>query len=251
MPTVPTTDSPTRGLRGLAERANPAFAAAVVVLPIAALTAATTTKNLVALTYVHVMAAVLWTGIDLFMGAVLGPVLGGTSPETRSRFFRTFTPKMTFLMPSIAVVTIAGGITLARWLGQFPNAAPWLALLTLATLVPVVTLIGYQFDALTDRRTLTTLAVVLGGSLAGLWTTLGQFAMLNHWILAALGIVTLLSVLGFGVLLPGEVRIFREIVSAEPDEELIGAIGMRNAKLAGIQGLLQLSIVFVMVNIRL
>jgi len=93
--------------------------------------------------------------------------------------------------------------------------------------------------------------VVLVGSLAGLWTTLEEFAMLDHWILAALVVVALLSVLGFGVLLPGEVRIYREIVSVNPDEELIGAIGMRNAKLAGIQGVLQLSIVFVMVNIRL
>ena len=251
MATANTVDAPTRGLRGLAERANPAFAAAVVVIPVAALAAATTSKNLVALSYVHVTAAVLWTGIDLFMGAVLGPVLGGTSPETRARFFRKFTPKMTFLMPSIALVTIAGGITLARWLGQFPNAAPWLALLTLGTLAPVVALAGYQFDALTDRRTLAALAVVTVGSLVWFWTTLDQFAMLDHWIVAALGIVTLLSVLGFGVLLPGEVRIYREIVSANPDEELIGDIGMRNAKLAGIQGLLQLSIVFVMVNIRL
>jgi len=239
------------GLGGLVELANPAFAAAVVLIPIAALAAATAAKNLVALTYVHVMAAVLWTGIDLFMGAVLGPVLGGTSPETRARFFRKFTPKMTFLMPSVALVTIAGGITLARWLGQFPNPDPWLALLTLGSLAPVVALVGYQFDALTDRRTLGVLAVVVVGSLGWLLGTLDQFAMLDHWVLATLVIVTLLSVLGFGVLLPGEVRIFREIVSENPDEELIGDIGMRNAKLAGIQGLLQLSIVFVMVNIRL
>jgi hypothetical protein len=197
------------------------------------------------------MAAVLWTGIDLFMGAVLGPVLGGTTPETRSRFFRKFTPKMTFLMPSIALVTVAGGIILAQWLGQFPNAAPWLALLTLATLTPVIALVGCEFDALTDRRTLAVLTAVLVGSLAWLWSTLSKLLMLNPWILAALGIVTLLSVLGFGLLLPGELRIFREIVSENPDEEVIGAIGMRNAKLAGIQGLLQLSIVFVMVNIRL
>lgn len=251
MATAPSPDTGARGLRGLADRANPAFAAAVVVLPVAALVGAVTSKNLVALTYVHVMAAVLWTGIDLFMGAVLGPVLGGTSPETRSRFFRKFTPKMTFLMPVMALVTIGGGITLAQWLGKFPNPAPWFALLTLATLGPVVPLIGAQFGALRDRRTVGAFVVVVGASAAWLASTAGQLVMLNHWILAALGIVTLLSVLGFGVLLPGELRIYREIVSAEPDEALIGEIGMRNAKLSGIQGLLQLSIVFVMVNIRL
>ncbi|MEF8799429.1 MAG: hypothetical protein V5A38_08305 [Halolamina sp.] len=104
---------------------------------------------------------------------------------------------------------------------------------------------------LADRANPVFAAAVVVGSLAWLWSTLSKLVMLNPWILAALGIVTLLSVLGFGLLLPGELRIFREIVSENPDEEVIGAIGMRNAKLAGIQGLLQLSIVFVMVNIRL
>jgi hypothetical protein len=74
--------------------------------------------------------------------------------------------------------------------------------------------------------------------------------MTTHAIAAALGIVTLLSVLGFGVLLPGEIRMYLEMTSATPDEELIGAIGMRNAKLAGVQGVLQLAIVFVIVYVR-
>jgi hypothetical protein len=240
----------TRGLRGLANQANPAFAAGVVVVPILALAATLVTNDVRHLTYVHVMAGVLWTGIDLFMGLIIGPVVGGMDPERRAGFFRRFTPKMTFLMPVLSAVTVVGGIVLAQRLGYFPNADPWLAIMTAAVLVPVVVLVGLQFDALTDRRTLAVLGVVVVGSAAWLFATLPSLTVADPWILAALGIVTLLSVVGFGVILPGEIRIYRQLTSAEPDIDLIGELGVRNAKLGGVQGVMQLTIVFVMVNIR-
>jgi hypothetical protein len=243
-------DRPTRGLRGLANQANPAFAGGAVAVPLLALAATLATNDVRHLTYVHVMAGILWTGIDLFMGLIVGPVVGGMDPERRAGFFRRFTPKMTFLMPVLATVTIVGGIVLSQRLGHFPNADPWLAIMSAATLVPVVALIGSQFDALWDRRTLAALGVVTVASLAGLAVTLPSLTMADPWILAALGIVTLLSVVGFGVILPGEIRIYRQLTSADPDVELIGELGLRNARLAGVQGVMQLTIVFVMVNIR-
>ena len=245
-----TVDTPEWGIGGLAEQANKAFAVGAVVVPLAALAAALVSGNVRTLTYVHVMAGVLWTGIDLFMGLVLGPVLGGQEPEARADFFSSFTPKMTFLMPTLAAVTISGGILLALRLGKFPNADPWLALMTAATLIPVVLLVGTQFGALTDPKTLVALALAVVGSGAYLATALPQFAMTSWWIVAALAIVTVLSVQGFGVILPGEIRIYRQVVSENPDVDLISDIGMRNAKLGGLQGLMQLAIVFVMVGIR-
>ena len=239
-----------RGVRGLANQANPAFAAAVVAVPLLALAAALTTGDLRTLTYVHVMAGVLWTGIDLFMGVVLGPVLGGMENERRAGFFRTFTPKMTFLMPTLATVTISGGIVLAIRLGKFPNPDPWLALMTAAVAVPTVLLVAVQFDALTDARTLAVLAFAVVGSGAYLVTALPSFAMTDPWIVAALAVVTLLTYVGFGVLLPGEIKIYRQIVSDSPDADVIARIGMRNAKLSGVQGALQLAIIYVMVQIR-
>ena len=241
---------PSRGIRGLAGQANPAFAGGAVAVPIVALAAALVSNDVRHLTYVHVMTGVLWTGIDLFIGLIVGPVIGGMDPEARAGFFRRFTPKMTFLMPVLATVTIVGGIVLARRLGHFPNADPWLALMSAATLVPVVVLVGSQFDALTDPRTLAVLGAVIVASGAGVFVTLPSLTMVDPWILAALGIVTLLTIVGFGVILPGEIRIYRQLTSAEPDIDLIGAIGMRNAKLGGVQGLMQLTIVFVMVNLR-
>lgn len=196
------------------------------------------------------MAGVLWTGIDLFMGLVLGPVLGGLGEEARAAVFRRFTPKMTFLVPSLAIVTIVGGVTLATRIGAFPHADPWIALTSTAMVVPDLLLIGRQFRAFRDRRWLAVAALAGVGHAAWLVDALPGFAMTAPEIVAAPVVAGLLSVIGFGVLLPGEVRRYLETVSDDPDAGLIGRIGMRNARLAAVQGVLQLVIVLVMGHVR-
>lgn len=237
-------------VRGMGTRANPAFAVGAVAIPLALFAYALTLGTIEQHTYVHVMAGVLWTGIDLFMAMVLGPVLGGLAVEERSTVFQRFTPKMTFLMPSLALVTIAGGITLALRLDIFPHAQPWLAILTAATLLPALLLIGWQFDALGDRRWLAVFAIAFVGTGAYLGLTLPNFAMTRPVLVVTLAIITVLSVVGFGVLLPGEVRMYLEMRSGDPDPNLISTIGMRNARLSGIQGLFQLGIIAAMVYLR-
>ncbi|PSP98751.1 hypothetical protein BRC89_07520 [Halobacteriales archaeon QS_4_70_19] len=234
----------------MGSRANPAFAAGAVAVPVLALAYVVTMGTVRQHTYVHVMAGVLWTGIDLFMAAVLGPVLGGLDVEARADVFQRFTPKMTFLMPMLALVTIVGGITLALRLGRFPNADPWLAIMNAAIVVPALLLIGYQFRAFDDRRWQAVFAVATVASVAYLAVTLPGFAMTSPVVAVSLGLVVVLSVLGFGVLLPGEVLMYTEMTSADPNTRRIADIGMRNAKLAGVQGLFQLTIVFVMVSLR-
>jgi len=234
----------------MGRRANPAFAVGVVAVPVALLGYAVTAAPVRHHTYVHVMAGVLWTGIDLFMALVLGPVLGGLGVEERASVFRRFTPKMAFLMPALALVTIAAGIALALRLGYFPNADPWLALFTGASLLPTLALIGWQFDAFDDRRWQAAFALTLLGSGAYLAVALPEFAATRPSIVLALAIVAALSVVGFGVLMPGEVRLYLETTSSSPDPEVISAIGMRNAKLSGVQGALQLAVVAVMVALR-
>jgi hypothetical protein len=231
-------------------RANPAFAVGAVVVPLAALGYAIASAPIVQHIYVHVMAGVLWTGIDLFMAMVLGPVLGGLSVESRASVFERLTPKLAFLLPSLALVTIAGGITLADRLGVFPHAGPWTALFTLASTVPALLLLGWQFDALDDPRWLVAFAVALLGGGGYLATTASAFGATSLTILAALAIVTVLTVVGFGVLLPGEVRIYLQLASSDPDPEVISRIGMRNARLSGLQGGFQLAVVVVMVYLR-
>lgn len=238
-------------ISGLGRRANPAFAVGVVVVPLAALAYAVAAATVQVHTYVHVMAGVLWTGIDLFMALVLGPVVGSLDVDDRADVFARLTPKMSFLLPSLATVTIAGGITLAlRLPAIFDNPHVWLALFTAVTLVPTLLLVGWQFDAFRDWRWQAWFGVVLLVSGAYLATTLPDFAWTEPVFVVALAIVAGLSITGFGVLMPGEVRMYREMISANPDAQLIGDIGMRNAKLAGLQGVLQLGVVATMVYIR-
>jgi hypothetical protein len=233
----------------MGRRANPAFAGAVVAVPLLALAAAVAAPVELH-TYVHVMAGVLWTGTDLFMALVLGPVLGSLDVDERASVFERFTPKTSFLLPTLATVTIVSGILLVRRIPYLELPASWLAILTAGTLVPVAVLVGWNLDAFDDRRWQAAALLATVVSVGYLAATLPDFEMASTPIALAIGIVIALSVLGFGVLMPGEVRIYQEMTSADPDRELIGRIGLRNAKLAGVQGALQLSIVVVMVYLR-
>lgn len=235
---------------GLGARANPAFAGGVVGVSLLALAYAVTVASVQMHTYVHVMSGVLWTGADLFMGLVLGPVAGGLDESESAALFRRLTPKTAFFLPSMALVTIAGGITLAQRVGWFSNAGPWLALFTAVNAIPILLLLGWRLDAYGDRRWQAVFAVVTVGSLAWVAATIGSLTMTEPIILLSLAIVTVLSVQGFGFLLPGEIRMYQEMTSPDPDAGVIARIGERNAKLGGVQGLFQLSLVVAMVYLR-
>ncbi|MDS0280571.1 hypothetical protein NDI86_00450 [Halomicroarcula sp. S3CR25-11] len=237
-------------IAGMGQRANPAFAVGVVAVALAALAYATTMASIQHHTYVHVMAGVLWTGTDLFIGAILGPVIGGLDEEASAAVFERLTPKTAFFLPSMAFLTIATGIPLALRLGVFPNAGPWLALFTLFNVVPILLLLGWRLDAVGDWRWQVPFAVGTVGSLAWVATTIGAFEMTEPALVVALALVTLLSVQGFGFLMPGEIRIYKQMVSPSPDASVISAIGQQNAKLGGVQGLVQLVLIADMVYLR-
>lgn len=95
-------------ISGMAERANPAFALGGVEVPIAAFALAAAMGSIQLHTYVYAMAGVHWTGIDVFMALVIGPVLGALSVDERANWVERFTPKMPFLMQTLAAVTIFG-----------------------------------------------------------------------------------------------------------------------------------------------
>lgn len=234
----------------MGRRANPAFAVAVVAVPLVALGYAVTVATVPQHTYVHVMAGVLWTGIDLFIGAVLGPVVGGLDDEQSAAVFERLTPKTAFLLPSLAFVTIAGGITLAQRLGYFDDGETWLALFTAANLVPILLLLGWRLRAWNDRRWQVAFAVATVGSLGWVATTVADFQPIHPALAAALVLVTVLSVQGFGFLLPGELRMYREMRSVDPDPAVIAAIGRQNAALGGVQGVVQLLLILDMVYLR-
>lgn len=237
-------------IKGLGRRANPAFAGGIVATAVLATVYVATIASLTVHTYIHVMAGLLWTGIDIFIGTVVGPVTGGMDEDASASFFTGLTPKTTFLLPSVAFLSIASGLLLARRVGLFPHADPWLAIFTAVNLIPVLLLLGYRLNAWRDWRWQLTFAIATVGSLAWVGVTIGEFAVTNHAVIAALAIVTILSIQGFGFLLPGELRMYLEMTSDDPDPGVITAIGQQNAKLGGVQGAFQLVLILVMVYLR-
>ncbi len=94
--------------------------AAVLVLLIISIAS----NSLWAIDFFHVVAGGLWTGIDLFVGFVIGPILGRLSIPSRMEFSKKFMPKMLLLMPTLVVCTLAAGWQLARHLGFILTSYP-------------------------------------------------------------------------------------------------------------------------------
>lgn len=69
-------------------------------------------------------------------------------------------------------------------------------------------------------------------------------------IVLILAVVVVLTIQGSGFIVPNEVLVYLEGISSNPDTDRIGRLGMRNAKLSGVQGTFQLSIVVLMVLLR-
>jgi hypothetical protein len=76
-----------------------------------------------ALMFYHIAGGGLWTGIDLFVGFVIGPILGRLSIPARAEFSSKFMPMMVLIMPTLVVMTLASGFQLAVVLGNLEPAS--------------------------------------------------------------------------------------------------------------------------------
>ena len=152
--------------------------------------------DLYLLNLIHVLSGALWTGADLFMGFVLGPVLRVLAIGVRTSVITYLVPRTLLYFPMVSLTTGTAGWFLASWLG-FMNPA---------------------------------------------------YAR-YEWIIAALVLVTVMTVLGLGFLLPNSLRIWFELRKAEPDRERIVRINQINIWLAGSQGVMQIAIIAVMANL--
>lgn len=77
-----------------------------------------------ALDFFHVVGGGLWTAIDLFVGLVIGPILGRLSLPARAEFSAKFMPKMVLIMPTLVMMTLAAGFQLALKLGNLQPSSP-------------------------------------------------------------------------------------------------------------------------------
>jgi hypothetical protein len=143
--------------------------------------------------FVHVMTGALWTGIDLFMGFVIGPILRGVSFDTRRAIISGLIPRTLILMPTLSIVTSTAG---------------WVRAVRMDFLD-----LGYP----------------------EFW-----------WVIAALAIVTVLTVQGIGYLLPANLRLYFEIQKPQPDGEKIGRWMKTYVRVVAVQGTMQVAIIVVM-----
>ena len=145
------------------------------------------------LNWVHVFFGLTWTGIDLFMGFVIGPILRASPFEARRAIITRLTPKTLFLMPTLSISTGTSGWFLAQRLGFLDLAYP-------------------------------------------------QF----YWVVAALAIVTILTIQGLGYLLPTNLRVYFELRKPRPDGAKIGALMSSFFYVVAFQGAMQVAIIVVM-----
>ena len=171
---------------------RPAYIAAAAVA-LAAMLVAILGSSLWFLNFIHVMAGSLWTGIDLFMGFVVGPVLRRVSLDTRRAMIAGIIPRTLILMPTLSAITSTAGWFLAVRMGFLDLGYP-------------------QF-----------------------W-----------WVVAALAIVTVLTVQGLGYLLPTNIRLYFEVQKPAPDTEKIARWMKTYVRVVAVQGTMQVAIIVVM-----
>ena len=99
-----------------------------------------------ALNFYHVVGGGLWTGIDLFVGFVIGPIIARMSIPARVEFSIRFMPMMLLIMPTLVTMTLASGFQLARHLGYLDASYPrhdWIVASFIVVGVMAVIAIGY------------------------------------------------------------------------------------------------------------
>src|SRR5919202_180680 len=89
----------------------------IVAAAFIALIVAIAANKLWPLEFLHVVFGAAWTIIDLFLGLVLGPILGRLSVPARIEMTTRLMPKMVLLMPTVVTVTLAAGWQLGHLLG--------------------------------------------------------------------------------------------------------------------------------------
>ena len=111
-------------------------------LAVLVLIAAIRLDNVWALNFIHVMCGVLWTGIDLFMGFVIGPIMRSLPVPARRAMILRLMPKTLFLLPTLSLLTGTAGYYHARQIGFLD--APWPQYGWVAAALAIVALLTVQ-----------------------------------------------------------------------------------------------------------
>jgi hypothetical protein len=88
-----------------------------VAVVLVAVVAAIAANKLWPLAFLHFVGGAAWTVIDLFLGFVLGPIIGSMPVPARVAFTTRLMPKMALIMPTVVTATLAAGWQLGVHLG--------------------------------------------------------------------------------------------------------------------------------------
>ena len=96
----------------------------IVAVVIVGMIVAIATNSQWALDFYHVVGGGLWTGVDLFLGLVLGPIMGTMSIPSRVELSARLMPKLLLIMPTLVTMTLGAGFQLARKVGNLSASYP-------------------------------------------------------------------------------------------------------------------------------
>jgi hypothetical protein len=96
----------------------------LVAVALVLLVAAIAVNKLWPLTFLHVAGGAAWTIIDLFLGLILGPIMGKMSIPARVEFTTRLMPKMVLIMPTVVTLTLAAGWQLSTKMGTNLTSYP-------------------------------------------------------------------------------------------------------------------------------
>ena len=88
------------------------------------LIAAIAANKLWPLMFLHVGGGAAWTIIDLFLGLILGPIIGRMSIPARVEFTTRLMPKMVLIMPTVVTLTLVAGWQLGLQTGNVFSTSP-------------------------------------------------------------------------------------------------------------------------------
>jgi uncharacterized membrane protein len=95
-----------------------------IAIPVVAIILAVAANNILFINYIHVFSAILWTGTDIFMGFILGPVLRRVSPEARKEITSWLVPRTLLYLPTLSVVTVVAGYFMGLKFGYITLTPP-------------------------------------------------------------------------------------------------------------------------------
>jgi len=112
----------------------------------AVMAAALVRHDLFLLNWIHVLSGALWTGADLFMGFILGPVLRALDVRSRTAVIAYLVPRTLLYFPVVALTAGTAGWFLAERLGFTAASSPmYTGVMIALALVLAMTILGLCF----------------------------------------------------------------------------------------------------------